>query len=325
MNTNRRDVLLLGGASLALAGCGDLLGPPPAPPIYVLEALAPVQPMAKLAWSLSVMRPTAPAALNSDRVPLIQPDLTLDYYANANLPDAIPDLVQAALVQAFEKSGAPTSVARETDALHADYDLFIDIRDFELRYAVKDGVPEALVTLTARLATTHGRTVAGTTTVSQRAPASANSVAAATAALGQALGAVAAGIVNWAVTFPAPASPRGPDDSLTILRRFPQTNGTIVPEIHCPWDTPGIFRMLFLRSAAAALLVCASLSQAMAENMGPLPAGKPAGTHQAALMGDGLLIALSLAAIIAATVAIAETDNNKGVTTPTTSATATNP
>jgi cholesterol transport system auxiliary component len=210
MNANRRDVLLLGGASLALAGCGDLLGPPPAPPIYVLEAPAPIQPMAKLPWSLSVMRPTAPAALSSDRVPLIQPDLTLDYYANANLPDAIPDLVQSTLVLAFEKSGAPTSVSRETDALHADYDLYIDVRDFEMRYAVKDGVPEALVTLTARLATAHGRAVAGSTTVTQSVPASANSVAAAVAALGQGLGAAAAGIVTWAATFPAPPSPSRP-------------------------------------------------------------------------------------------------------------------
>jgi len=206
----RRDFLLLSGASLALAGCGDLLGPPPSPPIYVLEAPAPLQPMARLPWSLSVMRPTAPSALSGDRVPLIQPDLTLDYYANATLPDAIPDLVQAAVLQAFEKSGAPASVAREADALHADYELFLDIKDFELRYAVKDGVPEALVTLTARLVTAHGRAAAGDTAVTRKVPASANSVAAAVAALGQALGAVSAGIVTWAATFPAPVSQTRP-------------------------------------------------------------------------------------------------------------------
>jgi len=127
MKANRRDVLLLGGATLALAGCGDLLGPPPSPPIYILQAPAPLPPMARLPWSLSVIRPTAPSALNTERIPLIQPDLTLDYYANADLPDAIPDLVQSALVEAFEKSGAPTNVAREADAVHADYDLFLDI------------------------------------------------------------------------------------------------------------------------------------------------------------------------------------------------------
>jgi len=206
MTTNRRDFLVLGGASLALAGCGDLVGPPPAPPIYVLQAPAPVRPVARLPWSLSVMRPSAPTALSGERVPLIQPDMTLDYYANAQLPDAIPDLVQSALVLAFEKSGGPASVAREADALHADYDLYVEVRDFELRYAVADGVPQAQVSLALRLASAHGRVVAGTTIVTQTAPAGANSVAAATAALGQALGAVCAGAVAWAVTFPAPAT-----------------------------------------------------------------------------------------------------------------------
>ncbi len=157
MTTDRRNFLIFGGASLVLAGCGDLVGPPPASPIYVLQA-------------------------------------------------PIPDLVQAALVQAFEKSGGPASVAREADALHADYDLFVDIRDFEARYAVPDGVPEAQVSLAVRLATAKGRAVAGTTIVTQRVPAAANSVAAATQALGQALGTVSAGIVAWAVTFPVPPS-----------------------------------------------------------------------------------------------------------------------
>ena len=77
--------------------------------------------------------------------------------------------------------------------------------------------------------------------------------------------------------------------------------------------------MSFLRATAAALVVCASLSQAMADVVSPLPAGKAAGTHEAALAGDGLLVALGLGAIIAVVVIIATTDQNKGVTTPTTS------
>ena len=68
MTTDRRNFLIFGGASLVLAGCGDLVGPPPASPIYVLQAPAPVAPAAKLAWSLSVMRPSAPAALPPGRL-----------------------------------------------------------------------------------------------------------------------------------------------------------------------------------------------------------------------------------------------------------------
>jgi cholesterol transport system auxiliary component len=213
--TNRRHFLTLGAASLALTGCGDLLGPPPASPIYVLDtgnasAAAAARSANKTGWSLAVMRPSAPAALNGERIPLVQPDAMMDYYANANLPDSIPDLVQAALVQAFEGGGALAGVSREADALHADYDLFVDIRDFEMHYSVRDGVPEALVTLSVRLATARGRVETAASVFSQRVPASANSVAAAAAALGQALGAVIRQIVSWAAAFPAPPATAKP-------------------------------------------------------------------------------------------------------------------
>lgn len=207
--TDRRRFLVLGGASLALAGCGNLIGPPPASPIYVLDAGAtPVAAATKTGWSLAIMRPGAPAALDSERIALVQPDAMMDYYADAVLPDRLPDLVQTALLEAFEKSGALSGVSRETDAMHADYDLFVDIRDFALHYSVRDGVPEAVVTLAARLATARGRAETASSTFTQRAPASANSVAAAVAALGQALGAAVRQIVPWAIAFPPPPPPR---------------------------------------------------------------------------------------------------------------------
>jgi cholesterol transport system auxiliary component len=205
---HRRAFLAVTASALALSGCGDLLGPPPAPQMYVVrpDFPAPATPPAKLAWSLSIMRPSAPGALDSDRIAILQPDAKMDYYADAQYPDALPGLVQTALLEGFEKNGALAGVARDSDALHADYDLFLDIKDFEARYAVADGVPEAMVTITARLATAHGRAIAGSLTLSQSVPASANSVGAATQALQQALTAVASGIVSWTLSFPAPPS-----------------------------------------------------------------------------------------------------------------------
>jgi cholesterol transport system auxiliary component len=205
---DRRAFLAITVSALALSGCSDLLGPPPPPQIYVLrpEFAAPVTPTARVDWSLSIMRPSAAGTLDSDRIALIQPDAKMDYYANAQYPDALPGLVQTALLDGFEKNGALAGVARDSDALHADYDLFLDIKDFEARYAVADGVPEAVVTVTARLATAHGRAIAGSVTLSQNVPASANNVGAVTVALQQALTAVVSGIVTWTLSFPAPAT-----------------------------------------------------------------------------------------------------------------------
>lgn len=80
--------------------------------------------------------------------------------------------------------------------------------------------------------------------------------------------------------------------------------------------------MNILRSAAvSALLFASSIATATAEP--PLPAGKPAGTHDAALAGGGLFVLLGVGAVIAVAVAIASSDTNKGINTPTTSTTGT--
>ncbi len=80
--------------------------------------------------------------------------------------------------------------------------------------------------------------------------------------------------------------------------------------------------MPFMRTAAlAALLACTSLSPVLAEQapLTPLPAGKAAGTHEAALWGNGWLITLGLAAIITFTVIAASSGGKNTPTTPTTS------
>ncbi|MBV9550398.1 MAG: hypothetical protein JO256_12075 [Alphaproteobacteria bacterium] len=76
------------------------------------------------------------------------------------------------------------------------------------------------------------------------------------------------------------------------------------------------------RHAIAAVLICATCSNALAaEPAAPLPAGKPAGTHEATLSGNGLLIGLGIAASIAwLAIIVAQSDKNKP-TTPTTTGT----
>jgi cholesterol transport system auxiliary component len=129
---NRRAFLVLTVSALALCGCSDLLGPPPSPQIYGLrpDFPAPTTPPAPVSWSLSIMRPTTDATLDTDRIALVQPDAKIDYYANVQYSDTVPALVQTALLNGFEKNGALAGVARDSDGLHADYELFLDIKDF---------------------------------------------------------------------------------------------------------------------------------------------------------------------------------------------------
>lgn len=202
-----RRLLLTGAMALTLcatlSGCGgNLIGPPDAGSIYPLRPVFPPAPPGgdKVAWSLAVLRPDVPGGLDTDRIALMQPDGSMDYFAKANYPDRLPAAVQRALLEGFEASGRIEKVAREEDALHADYNLLIEVRDFQAVYAVADGVPGVVVTLNAKLTTTHGRNILAVTTITQKASASVNSAAATVAALQQALGAAVTEVVNWTLT-----------------------------------------------------------------------------------------------------------------------------
>jgi cholesterol transport system auxiliary component len=207
---DRRAFLALSASAVALAGCGDLLGPPEASPIYVMRPQFPLVAAPKVTWSLALERPNAQGALNTDRIAILQPSGIMDYYAKAQYGDALPNLVETALLEAFERSAALPGVGRTAEALRSDYHLLTDIKNFEARYAVADGIPDAVVTLSARLVTSRGRISTGTTTITKTVAARANSVAAATAALGEALAGVANEIVTWTLAFPPPPAPPTP-------------------------------------------------------------------------------------------------------------------
>ena len=195
----QRRLFLTGATALLLAGCGgDLLGPPEAGPIYpVRPTFAPPPAGPKVNWALSILRPDVPGGLDTDRIALLQANGTMDYYANATYPDRLPALVQRALVDGFQASGRIDAVAREQEALHADYNLFVAVKDFQANYSVQDGVPEVAVTMNAKLTTAQGRRIIGNFTVSKTVNAGTNSTGAATQALTQALGQAVGDIVNW--------------------------------------------------------------------------------------------------------------------------------
>ena len=196
-------MLLAGVSGLALAGCGSLVGPPDAPRLYVLKpALPNAAPGTKVDWSLSIAVPDASAGLDSQRIAILRPPASLDYYADAAWPDRLPALVQSALLQAFEHCGRIDAVAPDSDGTHADYILATDLRDFEARYDQPDGVPVAVVRIGARLVRAVKRDVASRFEAAEEVPASLNSVDAAVAALDEALARALAKIVAWALDIP---------------------------------------------------------------------------------------------------------------------------
>lgn len=202
----QRRLFLVGAASLTLSACGgDLLGPPQAGPIYPLRPAFPTAATGeKVTWALAVMRPDVPGGLDSDRIALLQADGTMDYYAKATYPDRLPAIIQRAVIDGFDASGRVGAIARAQDALHADYNLLIEVKDFQAVYKVADGVPQGVVAIGAKLTTAHGRKIIGSLAVSKSVDAGVNSTGAATQALSQALSQTVTDIVAWTLaTAPA--------------------------------------------------------------------------------------------------------------------------
>lgn len=210
-----RRLVLLSASAFALAGCGGLgLGPSnPDEKIYVLQPALTTPPPGGMpaTWALAVDIPSAADSLDTRRIALMKSDATMDYYTNAQWPDRLTLVVQTALVAGFEASGRAPSVSRTQDALHADYELGVEIRDCAAHYDAADdkgnpnGNPTVMVNLIAQMSTAHGRLIVANFTASQKAAASQNSTGAVVQAMNVALGAAVEQIVAWALGLPAPA------------------------------------------------------------------------------------------------------------------------
>ncbi len=215
MMMNRR-MLIVGASSLALAGCGGLgLGPTDANnTIYVLQPTLQPAPQGgtPVDWALAVDLPTALDSVEGRRITLIKPDGTMDYYANAQLPDRVPVLVQTALISGFQSSGRVPSVGRIQDALHADYELGVEVRDFSAHYDTQDkdgrpgGVPKIMVSLICQMSTSRGRKIVANFSATQSVNATENSTGAVVKAMSAALTAAVQQIVGWALTMGPPPS-----------------------------------------------------------------------------------------------------------------------
>jgi len=118
------------------------------------------------------------------------------YLADAQWSDALPALLQARTIQAFENASKLRRVARPGDGVTAEYQLVIDIRTFALR--ITDQGPVAVVELSAKLIGTQSGRILAAQVFRAAVPAASTAGAAATAALDAAQEQVLVSMVRWA-------------------------------------------------------------------------------------------------------------------------------
>jgi len=201
-----RRVLFAGATGLFAAGCSNIIGPLPAPKLYVLQPKLPHDlPGSKVDWALTIQDPEAIASLDSDRIAILLPPANLDYYADAAWADRLPHLVQSALLAAFESSGRIAAVAPEADAVKSDYVLSTDMRDFEARLDQPQGAPVAEVRLGARVVNARSHEIVAYKSFAREQQAVVNSVEAAVEALAVAFTGVLGELVPWVLDRSMPA------------------------------------------------------------------------------------------------------------------------
>jgi cholesterol transport system auxiliary component len=207
LSTPSRRALLVGGTSLTLAACSGIIGPSGDMQLYVLKPALQKVAGPAVNWGLSIGRPDAPQSLDTNRISISRTPTTMDYYANAVWTDRITDLIRDLTVQAFEASGRIATVAAESDGARADYDLNVDVRNFEARYDTPDGAPVAVVRMHLKLITKRKQVIMGDYETAHEAQASVNSIDAAVMAFDQAFSAALADIVDWTLRtgVPVPA------------------------------------------------------------------------------------------------------------------------
>jgi len=153
MSMNRTGRLLLAlFLALPLVGCISLIDQPEPIDVYALRGQAlDASSLPSVPWSLTVIRPSSTAFLDSNRIAVRPEPNVLQVYKGANWADSLPDLVQAGIVQALENSGRIKSVSRQNSGVPAEVALLLDIRQFESVYADGVKIPSAVIQIHAKV------------------------------------------------------------------------------------------------------------------------------------------------------------------------------
>jgi phospholipid/cholesterol/gamma-HCH transport system substrate-binding protein len=175
----------------------------PTPELYDLTAPRTFLASDKPAKSqLVVPEPTAVLAFDTPKI-IVAPGAGEGPPVDiAQWRDNIPKLLQAKLIESFENSNYVAAVARPMEGLSADYQLLIDIRNFQISpvrpgSAAADSMPPAAhVEFAAKILGENGRIV-GSRTFDATVPERDSSAAGAVRALDEAFGKAVTDLVAW--------------------------------------------------------------------------------------------------------------------------------
>jgi phospholipid/cholesterol/gamma-HCH transport system substrate-binding protein len=130
--------------------------------------------------------------LETQRI-LFSPNRDVQGFADVQWADSIPKLLQAKLIQSFENYDIAHAPLRSMDGLDADYQLLIDIRNFQIK---GDPDASAVIGFSARILAKNGRLVASRVFLQSRKLDKVDPLSA-VAAFNDAFDSVATELITW--------------------------------------------------------------------------------------------------------------------------------
>ncbi len=184
----------------SLTSCALVSSPDPIA-VYLLPgtlaspASAGQQAAAPLDLSLRVSTPQASQILGGPRIAVIPEGNRISSYKGARWSDSAPVLLRNRLVEAFQEDGRIASVTSDDVKVHADVELFSDLRAFQTEYV--EGAPVVVIRLDLRLVHNASQRIMASQRLEVRQPSQGESVDQVVQAFGQASDRMSAEVVNW--------------------------------------------------------------------------------------------------------------------------------
>ncbi|MBZ9935409.1 ABC-type transport auxiliary lipoprotein family protein [Mesorhizobium sp. BR1-1-16] len=181
--------------AMLLAGCVSKLVTAPPPNTYDIAGPTNL-PKVGGAGSAQILVP-APSALQilaTQRI-VVSRGALMAYYPNAQYPDTLPNVLQARIIETFERSKQAHAVGRPGEGLSIDYQLLTDIRSFNVVVGPAGLVAE--VEISARILNDRNGRIVDFKVFKATAPVAADTAPEAIAGLSAALDIVLVDLARW--------------------------------------------------------------------------------------------------------------------------------
>jgi cholesterol transport system auxiliary component len=156
---------------LLLPACGGLLNPGPPPARIQLNPAMPGKAPTVIRKQLIVAPPQVEGDMDADSIALLFHGRELRHLSGMRWISPVPQMIQHAIIDAFQTSGGLAGVADDMAGISASARLLCDLRRFCLRYDTEIAPPSAWLYVTLRLVDQSNGRLLGTTTLDISVPA----------------------------------------------------------------------------------------------------------------------------------------------------------